>query len=176
MISPSQSVFVPVNFPSLLMMVFTAPIFNVSSSISSRYRITSTLKGMVTLAPRTFSAFMPRVASSKSKTQQALYVSGTPISLKAVLCIKGDKLCLTGLPSKIKLCGVSLCNLSAGCTFFSPSVFLIEIISRTVSCPGADCSCVSSATKFKKFPIAGAAILLRRPASPMHKAMISWPR
>ena len=84
--APDASVLYPVRMPPSDTIVFTAPIFLAVGSITSRYGITATLCGMVTLAPRMLvNARRPRTAPSRSSTLKARYTKFKPACWKAAL-------------------------------------------------------------------------------------------
>ena len=79
-------------------MVFTAPMARAVPSTWSRYFITSSLWGMVTLAPITSGSLSVsmKAASRPGFTGASLYSASIPKALKAALCIAGLMECSTG--------------------------------------------------------------------------------
>ena len=75
LIYPIPSVIWPVNTPSSLTIVFTAPHISAASDNLSKYLWTTVLLGIDTLEPLTFIALNPFIVSSKSSvpTSNARY-------------------------------------------------------------------------------------------------------
>ncbi len=78
--------------------VFTAPIARAVSSTWSRCLMTSSLWGMVTLAPITSGSLSVsmKAPSRPGSTGASLYSASSPRALKAALCIAGLMECSTG--------------------------------------------------------------------------------
>ena len=100
-IKPTPSVLCPIRRPFRFSTVFTAPMSRAAPESSSKYSKILFLFGMVRLNPFTCKARSPCTASFNPSpfTSKHKYTQSIPRFSKLKLCIRGEILWATGLPS-----------------------------------------------------------------------------